>query len=88
MSRCDSCRYQNDFEFHACHICHMEKDMYKPKKTNADRIRAMSDEELAEWIWGVACPGFPATCFGSCPEGQEKSCSECWLEWLKKEVEP
>ena len=48
MSRCDSCRYQNDFEFHACHICHMEKDMYKPKKTNADRFRAMSDEELAD----------------------------------------
>ena len=24
---------------------------YKHKQTNADRIRAMTDEELAEWYW-------------------------------------
>ena len=84
MSRCDSCRYQNDFEFHACHICHMEKDMYKPKKTNADRIRAMSDKELGEWV---------AKSFIHCPHYGEydypcDSCAECWTEWLKQEAEP
>ena len=40
------------------------------KKTNADRIRNMSDEELAEWIY------YHNTKFSS-----EKQ----WLEWLQAE---
>ena len=57
--------------------------------TNADRIRAMTDEELAEWT---------ATLL-SCPPGpdlEELCCSQnvcdmvfsckCWLNWLKQEV--
>ena len=72
MSRCDSCRYQNDFEFHACHICHMERDMYKPKRTNADRIRAMTDEELAVWL---------------AKNDPECDPPEWWLDWLKQKVE-
>lgn len=56
----------------------------KPKPiTNADRIRAMSDEELAKWI---------SSRKETCPPIKEwkcswKSCHECWLEWLKKEVD-
>lgn len=52
--------------------------------TNADRIRAMSDEELAGHIWNK---------FG-CPEernyitcGFMGSCKECWLEWLRQPAE-
>jgi len=78
MSRCDSCRYQNDFEFHACHICHMEKDMYKPKKTNFDRIRAMSVEELAAWI-----AEHPVVVAYDENNPQHKA----WLEWLEKEAD-
>ena len=72
MSRCDSCRYQNDFEFHACHICHMERDMYKPKRTNADRIRTRSDEKLAEWL---------------AKNDPECDPPEWWLDWLRQEAE-
>ena len=54
-------------------------DYQKPRKkqTNGDRIRAMTDEELAKWIvkhtegWGM-------------PE-----CDlyvQSWLDWLKQEV--
>ena len=56
---------------------------YFQQMTNADRIRAMTDEELAEWI---AHPKQPLYCcfeFGNCGD----DCSECILEWLKKEVE-
>ena len=28
----------------------MDYSTYRPKQTNADRIRAMSNEELAEWL--------------------------------------
>ena len=62
------------------------RERIKKPQTNADKIRAMSDEELAEWIWADACPGIPTTSCGVCPEGQEKPCIECWLEWLKKEA--
>lgn len=42
---------------------------YKPM-TNADRIRDMTDEELAEWIAGRA-PGTSA---------------DIWLDWLRQEA--
>ena len=52
-------------------------DHYKPKpQTNADRIRTMSDEELAEWVWGAETAG---RAYG--PRGKN-----AWLDWLKEEV--
>ena len=49
-------------------------------QTNADRIRAMSDEELAKWCndYNFNCP--PVEC-------KENGCEKCWLDWLKQEVE-
>ena len=52
-------------------------------QTNADRIRSMTDEELAEVL------------FGSCIEHMgvedcshpEKACKSCVLDWLKSESE-
>ena len=50
--------------------------------TNSDRIRAMSDEELAEII---ACPkGLfdRMDCFDD-----NRDCKHCTLEWLKQPAE-
>lgn len=56
------------------------------RKTNADRIRAMTDEELADWL-GVYCNGQTAQEAGKpCVSGMG-SCEECWLDWLKQEAE-
>ena len=58
-------------------------DYPKPRKpiTNADRIRSMSDEELADFITddmcGLLC-GDPLAC-----EGQ---CKQKMLDWLKEEA--
>ena len=46
-------------------------------KTNADRIRAMTDEELAEKISGIE--SFALTCGGGWPP-------EKWLDWLRQEA--
>lgn len=51
--------------------------MYKAK-TNADRIRAMTDEELAEFLWDewmdrIIC--------------EKMDTKESMLKWLKKEVD-
>ena len=50
---------------------------YYVTATNADRIRAMTDEELAKKISGIE--SFALTCGGGWPP-------EKWLDWLKQEV--
>lgn len=53
------------------------------KPTNADRIRAMSDEELAD-LCSSPCPQ-PYEHTGSyrCYEHSKDRCLDCWLDWLK-----
>ena len=50
--------------------------------TNGDLIRMMGDEELAELMNDDPCP--PLYRGKRCPE--ERSCFECWVEYLKMEV--
>ena len=50
--------------------------------TNADRIRAMSDEEMAEKLGRG--PGCPVT--GDC-EKMSMDCNACWLDWLQQTAE-
>lgn len=75
-------------DFHTCahgceeSVCLRQHEKYgncnmysaKSKQTNADRIRAMTDEELAEWI-SCNCTG----------DGYGNSEAE-WLDWLKQEA--
>ena len=57
----------------------------KPVKTNADKIRNMTDEKIASLICNIKITG--------CPDGMyntswcdDMSCAECWLDWLKQEA--
>lgn len=65
-------------------------DTIKRHKTNADRIRSMTDEELAEWLerirlccstdsCGRSCP-FAQVCYSNAEEPKEM------LDWLREEV--
>ena len=50
-------------------------------KTNADKIRAMTDEELAELL--VSTDGdFPA----NCEDVPVRKLEAYWLDWLKQEA--
>jgi hypothetical protein len=55
------------------------------EKTNADRIRAMSDEELAKLLLdgcrGSKCEEQPQNDFGSV------NCFDCRMKWLKQPAE-
>lgn len=58
--------------------------------TNADRIRGMTDEELATNFAGRCCPKKDE--FYDCGKLNGKSfswedCRKCWLDWLKSPVE-
>ena len=77
MARCELCSDWPDCPFHP-----------KPK-TNADRIRSMTDEELAKFMNCGACPpgkDVSELCHdedgGSVPD----MCNLCWLDWLKEEA--
>lgn len=68
-----------------CHeVCKYSK--IKRIITNADRIRSMSDEELAEFLDdGVPsctdyCPDFKAGCAFGCKHKQGKEFLVCWLQ--------
>ena len=90
MAKCKNCKYldtvQNDlrsepFKWCVCTddspVLDMERDCdYYAPMTNADRIRSMTDEELADFIINFD------NHFGEEYEG-EQSC----LSWLQKESE-
>nr|DAK62253.1 MAG TPA: hypothetical protein [Caudoviricetes sp.] len=59
------------------------------KQTNADRIRNMSDEELAKFLDIVEQDGISSQYTGvPCDCCYEKTeCSKCWEEWLQSEAE-
>lgn len=77
---CDTCANKNYCEPHRrigeiIVIC----GAYKKPPTNADRIRAMSDEDLADWVSGITRCDY-------CPAKPCKSLYHCetqWLTWLQ-----
>ena len=71
MSKCETCaRKQYGYLCDGCIHDPDNKDLYEPM-TNADRIRAMSDEELADVLRGFAT----------------KPMQGSFLEWLKQPSE-
>ncbi len=64
----------------------------KEIKTNADRIRSMTDEELAEYFMPdyydgpkFYCPVQPVIGEGEC--AMRSDCRQCLLDWLREEGE-
>ena len=71
--------------------CHYKGECgHKAPLTNADRIRAMSDEELAGFLMklmhnNVQCFGEGMFPYHPCP--QEQNCKQCGLDWLQQPAE-
>lgn len=61
--------------------------------TNADRIRSMTDDELAELLRKIrgGCRGLTtesyACDFYFYKEDFTEDCNSCWLDWLKQEAQ-
>lgn len=83
--KCEKCKHKTrrGWEY-PCSICDVayngEESKFEPK-TNADRIRNMSDEELAEFLHEYS----NHTCLYCKDCGV--SCKKQNLEWLQKECE-
>ena len=66
--------------FDTCIDCWNEWEENHPPMTNADRIRAMTDEELAAWLSICGCPD-AFSMVGDCESGK---CEECWIAYLQQ----
>ena len=66
---------------------HGDGNATTPKpQTNADRIRAMSDEELARWIADKVDHGY-GCCAPGCNDCRDNvDCVKPWLDWLQQEA--
>jgi len=85
MNGCKTCAYRGTPSYkYPCDRCYgFDKyEAIKPRLTNADRIRAMTDEELAkEFNRHFHCPPMQPR---RCPD---MPCYGCWLDWLKQPAE-
>lgn len=62
-------------------VAERKYDMAEKTKTNADRIREMSDEELSEKMSRMAhCLYCPVRCGIFCTDDE---CKAEWLSWLR-----
>ena len=64
-----------------------DSDVKPMKQTNADRIRAMTDDmQLAIFFASVSgCPYDIEIALDKC-ESWSNACVSCWLDWLKQEA--
>lgn len=63
----------------------IERDCeYYKSNTNADRIRSMTDEELAV---NMMCPNENGLAEIDCDKNDNCNCYECLLKWLRAESE-
>lgn len=74
-------RVLDDYEFKGKTIREWADRIAHPE-TNGDRLRSMTDEELAEFL---NCHNFCARNF-DCEKGKQP-CKECNLDWLREEAE-
>lgn len=85
LNLCDSCRADCRHERNPREIV-IKCGAYKPPMTNADRIRAMSDEELAEFLCHFRSDD-AATCSGCKSEHYCRPGHNGMIDWLQQPVE-
>ena len=91
---CKGCRYEreNSDSVH-CQGCKQNAVDKYVKRTNADRIREMTNEELAEFLLRVntaysePCMTGETDCKWEDYPTHDKGCEDCFKEWLESECD-
>ena len=86
MPTCPSCIYaQGICEKTGVKIRYSTGCTYHKQKpmTNYERIISKTPEKMAMWMWLRGCPTeeINESCMNN--KTKEKSCTRCWLDWLK-----
>ena len=91
MNRCERCKHDDkNADEYPCVGC-FDKGKYEPK-TNADAVRNMTDEELAEWLHNISHDNEaeePNVCIYDLDKEEEIVLYDSYgdlLEWLQAEV--
>lgn len=91
LKSCETCSYvgksENDYPCSKC--TRNASDQWKPM-SNADKIRAMDDEELAEFLPIVSdlmCQPTEECMKIICNHGECSKTTQCALKWLQSEAE-
>ena len=90
VSKCEYCYLQNAKPCYECSACMSGDDHFRPAKpekkqmTNADKIRAMSDEELSKVIREPFCD---KRTLDECTISYCGVCDQCVLDWLQQPAE-
>lgn len=88
--KCEYCYLQNARPCYECSACMSGDDHFRPVKpekkqmTNADKIRAMSDEELSKFIREPFCD---KRTHEECTISYCGVCDQCVLDWLQQPAE-
>lgn len=83
---CERCYLRDAKPCMECSTCnhgHRNFRLAPHTPTHADRIRAMSDEELAVTLMRPNEMGMAEI---PCDHSDDKNCCECLLNWLKQEA--
>ena len=103
MNNCKTCRHNNGRqvvdknEDPLCYSCLIADEAFQKYEaastiTNADRIRSMSDEELAVWIaencgCGDWCMHERSGACENSPKDAGHCCIDVWVDWLSAPAE-
>ena len=82
MADCESCK--NYDRTTVCSTCENDSDFEEVAMSNADKIRAMNDEELAEFLDDMCLVKTDFHC-EEC--NNPLNCDVCYLDWLQSEAE-
>ena len=84
-TKCGKCKIQRGRP--VCNSCFSYDKFIPIAITNADRIRSMSDDELAEFIEQVSTDSMETISFGTKEYEEIWEHKETALRWLQSEVE-
>ena len=97
--KCEYCYLQNARPCYECSACMSGDDHFRPAEpekkqmTNADKIRAMSDEEITEFVCrngintlcDIICGG-ECNAIASFKKSGDEACKEIVMKWLQQPV--
>ena len=78
----DGCEFVNGSE-----CDQFNRKVLSQPMTNADRIRAMSDEGLAHWLIEISLGNKRQWCNFHCEKDGQYGCEKCVLKWLQQPAE-
>lgn len=89
---CENCVVEHCADRNRGQVIFCSSHTTKPIQTHADRIRAMSDEELYLWAKkqiGCGFDFFPCgvVCDGKCESFDDETCKAKIMEWLRQPAE-